>query len=132
METQSPGRVRRAFTQESDLGQGVRSLEWGENRFHVRVRALVSGIRVQASKEGCAVEGADLGRVRRNGGGDWLPQCRTPVHEVVSTAVGPGWRREPSGGEKGILVKEGVGSQGRKWVTSRKLMPLNCGVREKL
>lgn len=25
METQSPGRVRRAFTQEGDLGQGVRA-----------------------------------------------------------------------------------------------------------
>ena len=30
--------------------------------------------------------------------------CRT---EVVSTAVGPGWRKEPNGGEKGILVKDG-------------------------
>ena len=36
--------------------------ELGENRFHVRVRALVSGIRVQASKEGCAVEGGRPGQ----------------------------------------------------------------------
>ena len=30
--------------------------------------------------------------------------CRA---EVAPTAVRPGWRKEPSGGEKGILVKEG-------------------------
>lgn len=59
-------------------------------------------------KEGFAVEGGRPGK----GEEKWLWGLAASVQDPVQSrgganSVRPGWRKEPSGGKKGILVKEG-------------------------
>lgn len=51
---------------------------------------------------------ADLGRVRKNGCGGWLPQCRTPMQSRGGANCGKAWMEKGAQWrKKGLLVKEG-------------------------
>lgn len=65
--------------------------EWGENRFHI---SQGTGFRNQSPgrvRRAVLWKVADLGRVRRNGCGDWLPQCRTPMQNGGGVNSGRAW-----------------------------------------